>query len=86
MLLPPPSGSERAQALAAKLGCAVGHCSLPSGHLQPALLGSPTSFAATLAEFGARFDDQEKLYLFANWPTMEAALQHVVDQRRAAAP
>lgn len=86
MLLPPPDGFDRAQALAAKLGCTVQVCvtatETASSHAQPALLGSTASFASTLSEFGARFDEQEKVYVFSNWPTLEAALQHVLEQRR----
>lgn len=80
MLLPAPTGSERAQALAAKLGCTVGEFSPSFGHMKPALLGSMAGFSATLAEFGGRFERRDKVYVFANWPTVEAALQHVIDQ------
>ncbi len=84
MLSPPPSNSERVQSMAASLGCTVGVYAPPSGPAHPALLGSAASFSATLVEFGARFDPQEKIYLFSNWPTLEAALRHVLDQRQAA--
>lgn len=86
MLLPAPTGSERAQALAAKLGCTVGEFSPSFGHMKPALLGSVAGFSATLAEFGGRFERKDRVYVFANWPTLEAALQHVIDERRGTAP
>ena len=79
MLLPAPKGSERAQALAAQIGCTVGEFSPSFGHMKPALLGSVAGFSATLAEFGGRFERRDRVYVFANWPAMEAALQHVIN-------
>lgn len=81
MLHSPPSGTEKVQALAAQLGCTASEFSLDSGHRQPALLGSTKGFSTALEEFGARFDDRDKVYIFRNWPTLEAALQHVIDER-----
>ncbi|MGJ7524840.1 hypothetical protein [Variovorax sp. GB1P17] len=72
------------QALAAQLGCMVREFSPNSGHAQPALLGSTKGFSTALEEFGARFDDLEKVHIFRNWPTLEAALQHVIDERAKA--
>lgn len=83
MLLPPPSSTAKVQALAAQLGCTVGEFSPPFGHMKPALLGSVSGFSSTLAEFGGRFERREKVYVFSNWSTLEAALRHVIDQRGA---
>ncbi|SEK16562.1 hypothetical protein SAMN05444746_12734 [Variovorax sp. OK212] len=35
----------------------------------------------TLREFGARWDHTDKVYFFASWALLEAALQHLVDKR-----
>jgi hypothetical protein len=37
--------------------------------------------AKVLEEFGARWDVPEKVYCFASWPMLEAALQHVAEIR-----
>ncbi|MET3373443.1 hypothetical protein ABIC89_002505 [Variovorax boronicumulans] len=52
--------------------------------MKPALLGSVSGHSSVLAEFGGRFEQGERVYLFANWPTLEAALQHIVDERKRA--
>ncbi|WPG41028.1 hypothetical protein [Variovorax sp. EBFNA2] len=81
MLLSRPSGTDRVQFLAAQLGCSVGEFSAAFGRMKPALLGSVSGHASVLAEFGGRFEQRERVYVFANWPTLEAALQHIVDER-----
>ena len=82
MFLPPPHGIDRAQTLAARLGCVVGELmDEQDGRAKPALLGSLMSAAKTLEEFGGRWDQAERVYVFANWPMLEAALQHVVFER-----
>lgn len=81
MLLPASADFQRAQGLAAKLGCTVAELASSDGHLQVALLGSVARLADILLEFGARFDNDEKVYVFRNWPTLEAALRHIVDSR-----
>lgn len=81
MFHPPPHGTERAQALAAKLGCAVGELDGPGGRAKPALLGSFSGFATVLQEFGGVWNQAEKVYFFASWPMLEAALQHVAEER-----
>lgn len=81
MLSPPPTGTEKVQALAAQLGCTAGEVSSPDSPALPALLGSTKGFSTALEEFGGRFDSREKVHVFRNWPTLEAALQHVIDQR-----
>ncbi|MDP9877699.1 hypothetical protein J2W26_002004 [Variovorax boronicumulans] len=70
------------QSLAMQLGCSVGEFSSTFGRMKPALLGSMSAHSSVLAEFGGHFDRGEKVYLFASWPTLEAALQHIVDQRK----
>lgn len=86
MLLPPSSGTDRAQGLAARLGCTVAeHCE-PYGKSKPAVLGSLSGLALTLKEFGGRWDRVERVYVFANWPMLEAALEYCVrnkDEARA---
>ncbi|QFZ83534.1 hypothetical protein GFK26_12575 [Variovorax paradoxus] len=72
------------QFLAAQLGCSVGEFSAAFGRLKPALLGSVSGYSSVLAEFGGRFEQREKIYLFASWPNLEAALQHIVDERKRA--
>lgn len=88
MLLPPPSGTDRVQGLAARLGCTVAeHCE-PYGQFKPALLGSLSGLALTLKEYGGRWDRVERVYVFANWPMLEAALEYCVrhkDEARASA-
>ena len=81
MFHPPPHGTERAQSLAARLGCAVGEFNEPGGRAKPALLGSLAGFAKVLEEFGGRWDQPERVYFFASWPMLEAALQHVAEER-----
>lgn len=81
MLLPPPHGTERIQSLAARLGCAAGELNDPSGLTKPALLGSLSGSAKILEEFGGTWHQVERVYLFANWPMLEAALQHVAGAR-----
>ncbi|CAA2109768.1 hypothetical protein [Variovorax paradoxus] len=81
MFLPSPRATERAQALAARLGCDVGDFTEPYGVPKPALLGSLSGFAVTLKEFGGRWDRTDRVYFFASWPMLEAALQHVLEQR-----
>jgi len=83
MLLPAPLGSQRAQGLAAQLGCTVGEFASSDGQPEAALLGSVASLADMLLEFGARFDPGEKVYVFRNWPTLEAALRHIVNSRKS---
>ncbi|MDZ4361538.1 MAG: hypothetical protein U1B84_34870 [Variovorax sp.] len=82
MLLTRPSGTDRVQSLATQLGCSVGEFSMAHGRMKPALLGSVSGHSSVLTEFGGRFDRGEQVYLFASWPTLEAALQHIVDQRK----
>lgn len=78
MLLPPPSGTDRVQGLAARLGCTVAvHCE-PYGRPKAAVMGSVSSLAMTLKEFGGRWDKTERVYVFATWPILEAALAHCV--------
>jgi hypothetical protein len=84
MLLPVSNGAERAETLAAKLGCTVVCCREPQGQTKPALLGSVGTFASTLEEFGGRWDPDDKVHVFASWPMLEAALQHVIAQRERA--
>ena len=81
MFLPPPHGTERIQSLAARLGCVVGEFNDPSSRTKPALLGSLSGSAKILEEFGGTWHQVERIYLFANWPMLEAALQHVADAR-----
>jgi hypothetical protein len=81
MFLPPPHGTDRVQALAAKLGCAVGELAGPDGGAKPALLGSLSGVAITLEEFGGRWDQTDRVYLFASWYMLEAALKHVIEER-----
>jgi len=45
-------------------------------------VGSTTGFCRVLAEFGGRFDHGEKVYVFRNWPNLEAALAHVIESRK----
>lgn len=84
MLLPAPHGTERIEGLASRLGCTVGQLTEPHGEFRPALLGSVGSFAASLREFGGGWDPTDKVYFFASWPMLEAALRHVVDERERA--
>lgn len=79
MFHPLPRGTERVQALATRLGCVVGELKEPGGRAKPALLGSLSGFAKVMEEFGARWDQAEKVYFFASWPMLEAALQHVAE-------
>jgi hypothetical protein len=79
MFLSSPRATDRAQALAARLGCTVGDFVEPYGAPKPALLGSLSGFAITLKEFGGRWDRTDKVYFFASWPMLEAALQHIVE-------
>ncbi|MGJ7608785.1 hypothetical protein ACSFA7_30915 [Variovorax sp. LT1R20] len=81
MFLPPPQGTERVQLLAARLGCVVGELDEADGRKKPALLGSLSGFAKVLEEFGARWDQADRVYVFATWPMLEAALQHMADGR-----
>ena len=81
MFLHPPQSTERVQSLAAKLGCVVGELQEAGGRKKPALLGSLTGFATILGEFGGKWDEADKVYVFANWPMLEAALQHVAEAR-----
>lgn len=81
MFLPPPHGTERAQALAAKLGCVVGELHKPGDRTKAALLGSLSGFAKVLEEFGGKWDEADRIYFFANWPMLEAALQHIAEDR-----
>jgi hypothetical protein len=84
MLFPVSGGAERAEALALKLGCSVASFCEPYGQVRPALLGSVGAFASTLKEFGGRWDRVDRVYFFASWPMLEAALQHVIAQRERA--
>ena len=84
MFLPPSQGSSRAQTLAAKLGCAIGEFEEPDGRMKPALLGSLSGFAPILEEFGGRWNQADRVYCFANWPMLEAALQHLNEAREKA--
>jgi len=84
MLLPVTNGAERAETLAARLGCTVASFSEPQGPARPALLGSVATFAATLEEFGGRWEAGDKVHVFVSWPMLEAALQHVIAQRERA--
>lgn len=81
MFVSSPRATDRAQRLAAQLGCAVGDFMEPYGLPKPAILGSLSSVAITLKEFGGRWDRTEKVYFFANWALLEAALQHLLEQR-----
>jgi hypothetical protein len=81
MFVPSPHVTDRVQRLASQVGCAVGDFAEPYGAPKPALLGSLSSVAMTLREFGARWDRTDKVYFFANWALLEAALQHLVDKR-----
>ncbi|MDQ0044674.1 hypothetical protein [Variovorax boronicumulans] len=81
MFHPPPRGTERVQTLAAKLGCTVGELDEPGERPKPALLGSLSGASKVLEEFGGRWNPAENVYLFANWPMLEAALQHVAEAR-----
>lgn len=81
MLHPVSDGAERAENLAAKLGCTVVWFCEPYGPLKPALLGSFGAFASTLKEFGGRWNREDKVYFFGSWPLLEAAMRHVIDQR-----
>ena len=78
MMFPAPAGSDRAQALAAEVGCTVGEFSPPFGHMRPALIGKVSGFSKALETLGGRFDRRERVYVFPSWPTLEAALQHVI--------
>lgn len=84
MLFPVTSGAERAEALALRLGCSVASFCEPYGQVRPALLGSVGAFASTLKEFGGRWNRVDKVYFFASWPMLEAALQYVIAQREQA--
>lgn len=81
MFLPPPHGTDRVQALAAKLGCAVGELARSDEGAKPALLGSLSGVAATLEEFGGRWDQADRVHFFASWHMLEAALKHIVEER-----
>jgi hypothetical protein len=81
MFLPPPHGTDRAQSLAARLGCAVGELQESGSRNKPALLGSVSASASILEEFGGKWDPTERVYAFANWPMLEAALQHMAEAR-----
>ncbi|MDQ0608096.1 hypothetical protein QF040_001620 [Variovorax sp. W2I14] len=81
MFIHPPKGTERAQTLAAKLGCVVGELDEAGGRAKPALLGSLSGSAKILEEFGGTWHQAERVYLFANWPMLEAALQHLAEER-----
>lgn len=86
MLLPPPNGTDRVQGLAARLGCTVAdHCEL-YGQPKPALLGSLSGLALTLKEFGGRWDKVERVYVFASWPMLEAALEYSIRHKEEARP
>lgn len=85
MLFPAPAGSDRAQALAAEVGCAVGEFSPPFGHMKPALIGAVKGFSTALETFGGRFERRQRVYVFPSWPTLEAALRYVLDRRAAGA-
>lgn len=78
MLFPAPAGSDRAQALAAEVGCAVGEFSPPFGHMKPALIGAVKGFSTALETFGGRFERRQRVYVFPSWPTLEAALRYVL--------
>ncbi|MCT8180737.1 hypothetical protein ACEN9J_39940 [Variovorax sp. Varisp41] len=78
MLLSPPSGMDRVQGLAARLGCSVAvHCE-PYGRPKAAVMGGVSSLAMTLKAFGGRWDRTERVYVFASWSMLEAALAHCV--------
>jgi hypothetical protein len=86
MLFPAPAGSDRAQALAAEVGCTVGEFSPPFGHMKPALLGKVAGFSKALETFGGRFDRRQRVYVFPSWPTLEVALRLVLEQRDGSMP
>ncbi|MDM0008208.1 hypothetical protein QTI51_25780 [Variovorax sp. J22G73] len=79
MFVPSPRVTDRAQRLAAQLGCTVGDLIEPYGLPKPALLGSLSAVALTLKALGGRWDRNERVYFFANWATLEAALEHLAD-------
>ncbi|CAA2109475.1 hypothetical protein [Variovorax paradoxus] len=81
MFVPSPRTTERAQRPAARLGFAVGDFNEPYGLPKPAVLGSLSGVSMTLKEFGGRWDRTDRVYFFASWPMLEAALEHLISER-----
>ncbi|MDP9912300.1 hypothetical protein J2W27_004426 [Variovorax boronicumulans] len=82
MLLARPSGTGRVQSLATRLGCNAGELSSSYGRVKPALPGSVSGHSSVLRSSKDASIEREKVYLCASWPTLEAALQHIVDERK----
>ena len=80
MLTAPRSGTEAAQALAARLGCNVAEHFPAFGLSRPAVLGAAPALAKQLKALGGRWNNVDRAITFMTWPQLEGVLRALVDE------
>lgn len=79
MFISNPHGKESINTLAQQIGCTAGE-SLKgrSGYGQPGLIGNTFPIKEALKAVGARFDGENKAWVFVSWAALEAAILAVM--------
>lgn len=72
-------GKEAINAKAVQIGCTAGEALQGrSGYGAPALTGNTFGIKDQLKAAGARWDSLNKAWAFANWASLEAALDNII--------
>lgn len=77
-------GQEAINTLAQRIGCIAGEA-MPSRfnkstYGRPGLIGNTFAIKDTLKEHGARWDGENKAWVFESWAALEAALTAIIAQ------
>ena len=70
-------GKEEISKLAESIGCQAGESVKGSGYGKPGLVGDTFKIKDQLKAAGAKFDGENKAWVFESWAELEAAIRSV---------
>lgn len=70
-------GKEEINQLAESIGCQAGEALKGSGYGRPGLVGNTFPIKEQLKASGAKFDAENKAWVFESWVAMESAIKFV---------
>lgn len=70
-------GKEETTKLAESIGCQCGESIKGSGYGKPGLIGNTFPIKDSLKASGAKFDSENKAWIFESWEELEAAIKSV---------
>lgn len=70
-------GKEEINKLAESIGCQTGEAMKGCGYGKPGLIGDTYKIKDQLKSAGAKFDGENKAWVFESWAALEAAIKSV---------